>query len=127
MVEYRLPLGLIVAGSIPARDTEFKTTFLSPIGDPMKFSKTLRAAVSFAKFVKENDLDPHEAGLLVQAANLAFSANERECNTNVSAERQREQVNIQARKMGFETDWSGGLWPHLVGKDGIEVRIPTDL
>jgi hypothetical protein len=61
----------------------------------------------FARFCADHKIDPHDLAELLALARRAFKAGERECNTGISADPQRERVEDKAEELGWLTRWPG--------------------
>jgi len=89
----------------------------------MRLSKRLTDCVAFARFATEHDVTPHGLAELLTLAARAFSAGERECNTDKPADPARERFEKAAAALGFGVEWNG-LAPTLM-RDGRSVYLPA--
>lgn len=89
----------------------------------MIFSKAMESRISFARFVRENNLMPVDAAELLVLAERAFKAGERECNTGRSADPARVAFEAKAQAMRFGVKWPG-LLPALT-RAGRTIYLPA--
>lgn len=86
-------------------------------------SKTLNACVRFANFSQFHGINTADLADLIGLAHRAYSAGEREANTNASAERARDRFERKAKALGYGVCWYG-LWPTL-RRNERDIELPA--